>query len=190
MIFKTMGGFRGTWGRPRKYKNTRPPRSGRSGTAMFKGRGGQTSMAAYVNATPGKLQEPSGFRAFRDIQKAPMNDIPTDPDNFLDADGAIMNERLHTMNFCRSLNKRHTDTVTLLRHGPGVIASLRDRTTDLVAQRNRFDTPQEFYGAKSGAITSMKVPSQTTSACGVRRSLRVRSGCRLGPRRSTRRPRS
>ena len=155
---------------------------------MFKGRGGQTSMAAYVNATPGKLQD--SFKAFRDIQKAPMDGIPTDPDTFLDADGAIINERLHTMNFCRSLNKRHTDTVTLLRHGPGVIASLRDRTTDLVAQRNRFDAPQEFYGAKSGAITSMKVPSQTTSACGVRRSLRVRSGCRLGPRRSTRRPRS
>ena len=156
---------------------------------MFKGRGGQTSMAAYVNATPGKLQDP--FRAFRNIQKAPIaNDIPTDPDTFLDADGAIMNERLHTMNFCRSLNKRHTDTVTLLRQGPGVIANLRDRTTELVAQRNRFDDPQEFYGAKSGAITSMKVPSQTTSACGVRRSLRVRSGCRLGPRSSTRRSRS
>jgi hypothetical protein len=189
MVFLTNGGLfsRNLRGQPPANKQQHKT-SGRSGTAMFKGRGGQTSMAAYVNATPGKLQEP--FLAFRGVQKAPMDGIPTDPDTFLDADGAIINERLHNMNACRSIHKRHTDTVTLLRHGPGVIASLRDRTTDLVAQRNRFDAPQEFYGAKSGAITSMKVPSQTTSACGVRRSLRVRSGCRLGPRRSTRRPRS
>ena len=155
---------------------------------MFKGRGGQTSMAAFVNATPGKLQDP--FRAFRNIQKAPMHDIPTGPDTFLDADGSIINDRLHNMNACRTITKRHTDTATLLRHGPGVIASLQERTAELVAHRNRFDDPQEFYGAKSGAISAMKVPSQTTSACGVRRSLRVRSGCRLGPRRSTRKPRS
>jgi hypothetical protein len=46
-------------------------------------------MAAYVNATPGKLQEP--FRAFREIPKAPIN-VPTDPDTFLDADGASLSE--------------------------------------------------------------------------------------------------
>ena len=146
-VFLTMEGFfRGTCGGnpPQINNNTRQAedqRSGRSGTAMFKGRGGQTSMAAYVNATPGKLQD--SFKAFRDIQKAPMDDIPTDPDTFLDADGAIINERLHNMNACRSIHKRHTDTVTLLqvRHGPGVIASLprstRCRVTCEVTDRLR-----------------------------------------------------
>jgi hypothetical protein len=60
---------------------------------------------------------------------------------------------LHNMNACRSIHKRHTDTVTLLRHGPGVIASLRTPTQPSRRLAYAFCTGRRPCGVAPGAAS-------------------------------------
>ena len=138
------------------------------------GAGRQTSMASFVRATQGTVRH--GPVAFRELPKAPMDDLPTGKGELLDEDGAIGHPKLKTSNIGRALEKRIADTQALLQHAREVLSHVQTRAAELTNQRNRCDDHLEFYRLKGGTMTSLKVPSFTRSACGLRRSLR--SGCR------------
>ena len=143
--------------------------------AMYRvGAGRQTSMASFVRATQGTVR--IAPVAFRELPKAPMDDLPTGKGELLDEDGAIGPPKLKTSNIGRALEKRIADTVSLLQHAGQLLSHVQNRAAELWAQRNRCDDHLEWYRLKGGTMTSLKVPSFTRSACGLRRSLR--SGCR------------
>jgi hypothetical protein len=98
-----------------------------------------------------------------------MDELPTEREALLDESGLIRNARLQTLNIGKAIDKRQKDTVALLHRGPEIIADLQTRAAELLAQRNKFDDAKAFYRLKGGLLTSLKVPSQTGSACGLRR---------------------
>ena len=101
----------------------------------------------------------------------------------LDEDGQIKNPdseaRLRTLNVGRSLENRNANTQALPRQGPARIASLQNRTAELVAAGPPSALAADAkihansrYRLKIGALTSHKVPSL---------SLRLPSSLRLRP---------
>ena len=98
-----------------------------------------------------------------------MDDLPTERDALLDESGMIRSARLQTLNIGKAIEKRQKDTHALLHRGPEIIANLQARGAELVAQRNKVDDAEAFYRNKGGLLTSLKVPSQTGSACGLGR---------------------
>ena len=128
----------------------------------------QTSMSAFVRSTPGTVHTPVS-PGFRDLERSPMDELPTEREALLDESGMIRNARLQTLNIGKAIDKRQKDTVAVLHRGPEIIADLQTRAAELLAQRNKYDDAKAFYRLKGGLLTSLKVPSQTGSACGLRR---------------------
>ena len=122
-------------------------------------------MASFVKATQGTVR--IAPVAFRELPKAPMDDLPTGKGELLDEDGAIGHPKLKTSNIGRALEKRIADTQALLQHAREVLSHVQTRAAELTNQRNRCDDHLEFYRLKGGTMTSMKVPSFTRSACGL-----------------------
>ena len=100
------------------------------------GAGRQTSMASFVRATQGTVR--IAPVAFRELPKAPMDDLPTGKGELLDQDGAIGHPKLKTSNIGRALEKRIADTVHLLQHAGVLLNHVQNRAAELWAQRSRW----------------------------------------------------